>query len=75
MIGDRVNDGATHDAPEFLPSWKTAEDLGAVMFIHQEGETIVSTRNDRYHLPDTIGNLADRTGSYATLVFGGVMDA
>ncbi|MCH8184574.1 MAG: amidohydrolase family protein [Chloroflexi bacterium] len=30
MIGDHVN-GKTYDDPEFLPIWKTAEELGAVM--------------------------------------------
>jgi aminocarboxymuconate-semialdehyde decarboxylase len=42
---------------------------------HQGGETIVSRRIKRYHLPNTIGNLADRTVTFASLVFGGVMDA
>ena len=74
MIGDHVN-GVTYDDPSFLPLWKAAEDLGAVIFIHQAGDTVVSPRNDRYHLPNTIGNLADRTVTFAAFVFGGVMDA
>ena len=32
-------------------------------------------RMKRYHLPNAIGNLADRTLTFASLVFGGVMDA
>jgi aminocarboxymuconate-semialdehyde decarboxylase len=36
---------------------------------------MVASRMPRYHLPNTIGNLADRTVTFATLVFGGVMDA
>ena len=74
MIGDHVN-GATYDDPSFLPLWKAAEALGAVLFIHQSGDTTVSSRSDRYHLPNTIGNLVDRTVTFASFVYGGVMDA
>ena len=74
MIGDHVN-GVTYDDPSFLPLWKVAESLGAVIFIHQAGETTVSSRSNRYHLPNSIGNLVDRTVTFASLVYGGVMDA
>ena len=74
MIGDHVN-GATYDDPKFLPLWKAAEASGAVIFIHQAGDTVVSARSDNYHLPNTIGNLADRAVTFASFVFGGVMDA
>ena len=74
MIGDHVN-GRTFDDPEFMPLWKSAEASGAVMLIHQGGDTIVTPRNSRYHLPNTIGNLADRAVTFASFVFGGVMDA
>ena len=73
MIGDQVN-GLTYDDPSFLPLWQAAEALGAVIFVHQGGDTVVSGRNDRYHLPDSIGNLADRAVTFACFVFGGVMD-
>jgi aminocarboxymuconate-semialdehyde decarboxylase len=74
MINDHVN-GRTLDEPEFLPFWKAAEQLGALILFHQAGETLVSSRMPRYHLPNTIGNLADRALTFASLVFGGVMDA
>ena len=74
MIGDQVN-GKTFDEPEFMPLWKSAEASGAVMLIHQGGNTIVSPRSSRYHLPNPIGNLADRAVTFASFVFGGVMDA
>ena len=74
MIGDHVN-GKTYDEPEFMPLWKAAEASGAVLLIHQGGDTIVTPRSDRYHLPNTIGNLADRAVTFASFVFGGVMDA
>lgn len=73
MIGDHVN-GVTYDDPSFLPLWETAERLGAVMLVHQGGPTIVSQRSSKYHLSNTIGNLADRTVTFAAFVFGGVMD-
>jgi len=72
-INDHVN-GRTLDEPEFRPFWKAAEQLGALVFFHQGGETLVSPRSTRYHLPNTIGNLVDRAVTFATLVSGGVMD-
>ncbi len=74
MVGDHVN-GLTYDDPCFLPLWRAAEALGAVIFVHQSGDTTVSPRSNRYHLPNTIGNLVDRTVTFASLVLGGVMDA
>ncbi|MCI0810428.1 MAG: amidohydrolase family protein, partial [Chloroflexi bacterium] len=74
MIGDNVN-GETFDEKKFLPFWKAAESLGAVILVHQGGETVVNHRISRYHLPNTIGNPADRALTFAALVFGGVMDA
>ena len=73
MIGDHVN-GKTFDDPEFFPVWEVAEQTGAVILIHQSGDTLVSPRLNRYHLPNSIGNLADRAVTYASFVFGGVMD-
>ena len=73
MIGDHVN-GKTYDDPEFFPLWEAAEQLGAVMMIHQSGSTMVTPRLDKYHLTNTIGNLADRAVTFASFVFGGVMD-
>ena len=74
MIGDHVN-GRTFDDPEFLPFWKAAEQMGAFFLIHQGGPTIVTPRSNRYHLPNSIGNLADRAVTFAAFVYGGVMDA
>jgi aminocarboxymuconate-semialdehyde decarboxylase len=74
MINDHVNE-RTFDAPEFLPFWKAAEQMGALIFIHQARPTLVTQRTQRYHLPNTIGNLVDRAVTFASFVFGGVMDA
>jgi aminocarboxymuconate-semialdehyde decarboxylase len=72
-INDHVN-GRTLDEPEYRPFWKAAEQMGALIFFHQAGETLVTPRTTRYHLPNTIGNLVDRAVTFATLVAGGVMD-
>lgn len=72
-INDHIN-GRTLEEPEFRPFWKAAEELGALIFFHQGGETVVNPRTMRYHLPNSIGNLADRAVTFATLVSGGVMD-
>jgi aminocarboxymuconate-semialdehyde decarboxylase len=73
MINDHVN-GRTFDEPEFLTFWKEAERMGAVIFIHQARPTLVLQRTSRYHLANTIGNLVDRAVTFASFVFGGVMD-
>lgn len=74
MINDTVN-GRMFDDPELLPLWQAAEQLGAVMLIHQEGgDTLAAPRSNRYHLHNTIGNLVDRAVTFSSLVFGGVMD-
>ena len=58
MIGDNVN-GRTYDEREFLPFWKAVEGMGAVILVHQGGDTVVNQRIERYHLPNTIGNPAN----------------
>ena len=75
MIADNVN-GRMYDEPDFLPFFKAAERAGALLFFHQlGGSSMVKSRNPRYHLSNTIGNPLDRTMTFASLVFGGVMDA
>ena len=45
------------------------------MLIHQPGgDPLVTPRANRYHLANTIGNLVDRAVTFASFVFGGVMD-
>ena len=74
QINDHIN-GKMLDDPMFLPFWKAVEQLGAIILFHQAaGSTVVTTRTKKYFLPNTIGNLTDRTITFASLVFGGVMD-
>jgi aminocarboxymuconate-semialdehyde decarboxylase len=74
MINDQIN-GHTFDEPEFLPFWKAAEQMGALLLIHQARPTLITQRTTSYHLPNTIGNLVDRAVTFASFVYGGVMDA
>ena len=56
MINDPVN-GRTLDDPAFLPFWKAAEQMGALILFHQGGEPLVARRIARDHLPNSVGNL------------------
>ena len=73
MISDHVQ-GRMYDDPVFLPFFEAAEALGAIVFFHQGGDTIVHTRTSRYKLGNAIGNLTERALVFAALVFGGVID-
>jgi aminocarboxymuconate-semialdehyde decarboxylase len=73
MISDHVG-GRTYDEPEFLPFFRAAEELGAIVFFHQGGDTVVNSRTRRYKLGNAVGNLTERSLVFGTLVFGGVMD-
>ena len=73
MIDDHVN-GRTYDDDGFEPVWEAAEELGAFLLIHQYQNTVVALRTERYFLLNSIGNLADRTITYASFVYGGVLD-
>lgn len=73
MIDDHVN-GLTYDHPTFGPFWASAEGLKAFIFIHQGRPTSVTYRIRDYFLPNSIGNLVDRTITFSALVYGGVMD-
>ena len=75
QINDQVN-GKTFDHPDFTPFWAAVEEMGALIFFHQEGDdTIVAPRDTKgYFIDNSIGNLADRVVTFGTLVFGGVLD-
>ena len=73
MISDHVA-GRTYDEPEFLPFFRAAEELDALVFFHQGRDTVVNSRIGRYKLGNAVGNLTERTLVFGALVFGGVMD-
>ena len=72
-IGDHVN-GVTLDDQRFYPFWAAVEELSAVVFFHQASSTVVEQRTQRYGIPNVIGNLTERAITFATLVYGGIMD-
>ena len=46
MINDTIS-GRTFDEPELLPFWQEAERMGALILVHQGGQTLVSQRSGR----------------------------
>jgi aminocarboxymuconate-semialdehyde decarboxylase len=73
MIDDHVN-GLLYDHDVFDPFWEAAEALGAFIFVHQGRPTSVTYRTEKYFLLNSVGNLVDRTLTFGSLVYGGVMD-
>jgi aminocarboxymuconate-semialdehyde decarboxylase len=73
MIDDHVRD-ATYDDDRFEPVWAAAEELGAFLLVHQYQPTTVTYRTEKYFLPNSIGNLVDRTITFASFIYGGVLD-
>src|SRR5438270_8534529 len=73
MVGDHVN-GKTYDEPEFRAFWEAAETLGALVFFHQGGGTVVRGRTARYRLDNSVGNLTERALTFGAIVGGGVID-
>jgi aminocarboxymuconate-semialdehyde decarboxylase len=73
MIDDHVNN-LTYDHPLFDPFWAAAEALSAFIFVHQYRPTSVVYRTEQFFLSNSIGNLVDRTITFGSLVYGGVMD-
>jgi aminocarboxymuconate-semialdehyde decarboxylase len=72
MFGSHVL-GKNLDDPSFEPLWATAEELGALMFIHPVN-VAGADRLKSYYLQNLIGNPLDTTIAAACLVFGGVLD-
>jgi aminocarboxymuconate-semialdehyde decarboxylase len=77
LSGVIINDsaaGRTYDELHFLPFFKAAEQMGAIVFFHQGGGTVIDHRIERYKLGNSVGNLTERALVFGALVFGGVMD-
>ena len=64
--------GRNIDAPELMPFYKEVQTLGVPVFIHPRPP--MSSRLDRYHLNNLIGNPWDTTVAAAHLVFSGILD-
>jgi aminocarboxymuconate-semialdehyde decarboxylase len=73
---DMVVNGHTWDEPQFLPLFKAAEAMGAVLFFHpQPQDNLGLQRTDRYGIANSIGVIVEDALIVATLIFGGIFDA
>src|SRR5262247_2290014 len=73
---DTVVNGHTWDEPHFLPLFKAAEAMGAVLFFHpQPHANLLLERTEKYGLTNSIGVPLEDTLVLATLIFGGILDA
>ncbi|MBM3341397.1 MAG: amidohydrolase [Betaproteobacteria bacterium] len=68
--------GEQWDEPKFLPFFKAAEQMGAVLFYHpQPQNNFLRVRNPRHGLFNSLGVILDDAIVAATLICGGVLDA
>jgi len=73
---DTVVNGDNWDEPRFLPLFKAAEAMGAVLFFHpQPQHNFLLRRTARYGLSNSIGVVVEDTLVVAILIFGGILDA
>ena len=72
---DTSVNGQTWDEPQFVPLFKAAESLGAVLFFHpQPVDNLLLARTDKYGLSNSIGVPVEDALLVATLIFGGIFD-
>jgi aminocarboxymuconate-semialdehyde decarboxylase len=73
---DTVVNGLNWDEPQFLPLFKAAEAMRAVLFFHpQPQDNLVLSFTDRYGLANSVGVPVEDALIVATLIFGGILDA
>jgi len=73
---DTVVNGENWDEPRFLPLFKAAEAMGAVLFFHpQPQHNFMMQRTTRYGLFNSLGVIVEDAIVVAILIFGGVLDA
>jgi aminocarboxymuconate-semialdehyde decarboxylase len=73
---DTVVNGANWDEPQFLPLFKAAERVGAVLFFHpQPQRNLLFKGTDRYGVANNLGVIVEDALIVATLIFGGILDA
>lgn len=72
---DTVVNGKTWDEPEFLPLFKSAEEMGAVLFYHpQPNNNLVMERYPKFAMGNSFGVPLEDTLVVAALIFGGIME-
>jgi len=68
--------GENWDEPRFLPLFKAAEAMGAVLFFHpQPQHNFLAHRGAQYGLANSLGVIVEDTLIVAILIFGGILDA
>jgi aminocarboxymuconate-semialdehyde decarboxylase len=73
---DTAVNGENWDDPRFLPLFKAAEAMGAVLFFHpQPQHNFMLQRTGRYGLANSLGVIVEDTLIVAILIFGGILDA
>jgi aminocarboxymuconate-semialdehyde decarboxylase len=73
---DTIVNGDNWDEPRFLPLFKAAEAVGAVLFFHpQPQHNFMMERTTRYGLFNSLGVIVEDAIVVAVLIFGGVLDA
>jgi aminocarboxymuconate-semialdehyde decarboxylase len=73
---DTLVNGENWDEPRFLPLFKAAEQMGAVLFFHpQPQHNFMTERTTRYGLFNSLGVIMEDAIAVAILIFGGVLDA
>ena len=73
---DTAVNGEQWDEPKFLPLFKAAEALGAVLFYHpQPQNNFLIDRIPRYGLSNSLGVIVDDAIVVAILIVGGVLEA
>ena len=73
---DTAVNGDNWDEPRFLPLFKAAEAMGAVLFFHpQPQHNFLLQRTERYGLANSLGVIVEDTLIVAILIFGGILDA
>jgi aminocarboxymuconate-semialdehyde decarboxylase len=73
---DTIVNGENWDAPRFLPFFKAAEAMGAVLFYHpQPQHNFLMERTTRYGLFNSLGVILEDAIVVAVLILGGVLEA
>jgi aminocarboxymuconate-semialdehyde decarboxylase len=73
---DTIVNGDNWDEPRFLPLFKAAESMGAVLFYHpQPQHNFMMDRTTKYGLFNSLGVIMEDAIVVAMLIFGGVLDA
>ena len=72
QIGSHINDWNLNEAV-LDPVWKTAEELGAAIFVHP-WDMMGSEGMPKYWLPWLVGMPAETTRAICSMIFGGVFE-